>query len=212
MDGKKQYIDMTGRKYGYLMVIRHDGQYLNTSRAAWLCRCECGVEWTVSGDNLRLGRVVSCGCKRGGKAIHGQSKNKIYHVWQSMKARCGNPNNVAYSRYGGRGIQVDHRWVDFENFLADMGEPPEEGMTIDRIDNDGDYTKSNCRWATRKQQANNTRRNVIIKTAQGSFSLEEAAKMVGITYDAMQKRLALGLVGYDLLLPKYSRLPLSTTS
>jgi hypothetical protein len=211
MAGQGLLIDMTGQKFGFLTVIRRDGFYRNTTKAAWLCRCECGKEWLVEGRNLRRGFVVSCGCKHRGHVTHDLSRSRMYSVWQSMKARCSNPNNTAYPRYGGRGIRVDPRWLNFERFVADMGEAP-DGTTMDRIDNDGPYSPENCRWATPKEQANNTRRNVTIKTSRGDLSILEAAQVAGITYIAMQKRLALGLTGDDLLLPKYSRLPLSTTS
>lgn len=211
MDGQKQFKDMTGKKFGYLTVIRRDGQYRTTTRAAWLIRCVCGKEWTVDGSSLRSGKMRSCGCKKGEQRItHGLSKEPIYAIWCTMKARCLNPNHHFYYRYGGRGIQVDPRWMDFELFVKDMGKP-KPGTTLDRIDNDGNYTKSNCRWATRKQQANNTRRNVVIKTSQGSMSIEDAANYAGITYNAMQKRIEICLSGDDLLLPKYSKLPKCTT-
>ena len=203
---------MTGKKFGYLTVIRRNGQYRNTTQAAWLVRCECGKEWTVAGSNLRRGNTVSCGCKKGERrATHGLSRDPVYAVWIGMKERCLNPNNASYHRYGGRGIQIDRLWVKFENFLKDMGMQP-EGLTLDRIDNNGNYTKSNCRWATRKEQANNTRRNVGIWTPQGVLSIAEAAEVAGIGYAAMQKRLAMGLTGKELLLTKYSRLPKYTTS
>lgn len=210
MAGQGRLIDMTGQKFGFLTVICRDGYYLNTSKAAWLCRCECGKEWRVEGGNLRRGLITSCGCKRGGKVTHDMSGSKTYNVWQGMKARCFNPKCAAYVRYGGRGISVDLRWLDFGAFFADMGESP-YGLTLERIDNNGNYEKSNCRWATRKEQANNTRRNLVISTTRGDFSISEAAKVAGITYIAMQKRLALGLAGDDLLLPKYSKLPKKST-
>jgi hypothetical protein len=212
MAGNAQMKDMTGRRFGFLTVLRRDGQYRNTTRAAWLCRCDCGKVWTVDGDALRRGLTKSCGCKRGGKVTHGMSKTRLYHVWSAMKARCTNPKDAAWTRYGGRGIRVDPAWMRFETFAAGMGPEPKPGMTLERIDNDGAYSKQNCRWATRKEQANNTRRNVVIQTCRGPVSIAEAARMVGVTYYAMRKRMEAGLKGDDLLLPKYSRLPKSTTS
>lgn len=210
MVGQNQLKDMSGLRFGSLIVIERNGYYRNTTHAAWLVRCDCGKEWTVDGSSLRQGLIVSCGCKKGGKITHGMSAKSIYKVWQSMKARCSNPNNAVYYRYGGRGIRVCERWADFEMFLLDMGVPP-VGMTMDRINNDGNYEKSNCRWATRKTQANNTRRNVFIETPLGSLSMDKIAEIAGVTYNMIQKRLESGLKGADLLLPKYTRFARSTT-
>lgn len=208
MDGKTQAKDLTGQKFGCRTVIRRDGFYRNTTRAAWLCKCDlCGEEKSVEGSSLR--RLGSgCRCVLGGKVVHGKSSTHIHRVWLSMRERCRNPSNTAYCRYGGRGVSVCDRWQVFENFYADMGDPP-PGMTIDRVDNNGNYTKENCRWATRKEQANNTRRNVVVDTPGGQVSMKDAAKIVGITYAAMQKRRALGMSGAELMSPRYGRLTTS---
>ena len=139
------------------------------------------------------------------------SKAPVYARWNAMKARCLNPKNRSYYRYGGRGISVDPIWMKFESFLADMGEPP-AGLTMERIDNNGNYTKLNCKWATPKAQANNTRRNVRHETSKGPLTISEIADIAGVGYNTIQKRLELGLTGDNLLLPKYSKLPKSTTS
>lgn len=202
MAGKTQAKDMTGQKFGSLVVIRRNGTYRRTTQAAWLCRCACGGESVVCGNSLRRGLTKSCGCQQGRRPItHGRSGEPIYNVWQSMLDRCRNPKASAYRRYGGRGIKVCHRWNYFENFLADMGERP-NGLTIERIKNDGNYGPFNCRWATRKEQANNTRRNRIIQTSRGPLSLAQVAEIAGITYIGVQKRLQNGEDGDYLLRPK----------
>lgn len=119
-----------------------------------------------------------------------------------MLSRCNNPKNSAYHRYGGRGIKVCERWNVFEKFMEDVGDPPAPNLTIERIDNDGNYEPGNVRWATRKEQANNTRRNRFIQTSFGPMSMREIAAKVGITLNAVQKRLEQGLDGDQLLAPK----------
>lgn len=113
---------------------------------------------------LQTNHTKSCGCfkKKGSQYAHGMCKTKVYAVWACMKHRCSNPNAQGYKNYGGRGIRVCDRWQKFENFIEDMGFPP-EGCSIDRIDNNGNYEPSNCRWATQKQQSSNHRKNVYIE-------------------------------------------------
>lgn len=210
MAGNGQIVDMTGKTFGLLTVIRRNGTYAKTTQAAWLCRCQCGKETTVDGNLLRSGNTRSCGCLKGGPVRHGMGDSRIMNVWLSMRARCFNPKDHAYGRYGGRGITVCQRWMTFENFLMDMGTPV-TGMTLDRVDNDGPYSPENCRWATRKEQANNTRRNVRIETSKGVLSLTQAAMVAGVTVEAIQFRRKLGLTGDQLIAPKHRLRRQSTT-
>lgn len=131
-----------------------------------LCRCDCGTEKVISAATLKNGSSTNCGCVRHASfgsmfRTHGKRQSGEYRIWCAMKTRCGNPNSDNYVNYGARGISVCSRWSEnFDAFLADMGQKPSPGHSIDRINNDGNYEPSNCRWATAKEQAANTRRSV----------------------------------------------------
>jgi hypothetical protein len=158
-------IDVTGRRFGRLTVLgfSHTGKW---GKAIWLCVCDCGNEAKISGEDLRSGNSASCGCIRVARIsalnrTHGRSRTSVYNRWKEMHARCYNPKHPRYADYGGRGITVCERWHSFENFLADMGEPP-PGLTLDRINNDLGYSPENCRWTTVSEQNSNTRRSKTI--------------------------------------------------
>lgn len=158
-----------GHKFGRLTAIKishKKGRWIY-----WLCRCDCGNSKAIRYSSLVCGDTKSCGClqrelssqrwkKNQHTKKHGLSHTAQYHAWQSMIERCTRKNHEQYKDYGGRGITVCERWMKYENFYADMGERP-SGLTLERINNDGNYEPSNCRWATRTEQ-NNNRRNVII--------------------------------------------------
>lgn len=153
--------DLAGQRFGRLVALHMAPKRRET---VWLCRCDCGTELEVVASSLRRGTTVSCGCYRADrmaslKLAHGENRKgaqtKVHKVWSGMRARCTNPKINGYHRYGGRGIKVCDRWDLYENFLADMGEPPTPDHQLDRINSDGNYEPGNCRWATLKEQANN---------------------------------------------------------
>lgn len=154
--------DLTGKQFGKLTAL----YWVKEGKIKWVCECECGNYVAILTGNLLRGDRSSCGCGHDRNPNgHRMSGTRTYTIWQGMKARCNNPNDTGYKWYGAKGIKVCERWNKFENFLADMGECPED-YQIDRILNDGDYCKDNCRWATNKQNSNNREGSDLSVTLQ----------------------------------------------
>ncbi len=158
---KIRIADMIGKPYGLLTVLKRDGEGCGED-CNLICECECGNRKSVYKYSILSGDTVSCGCYRrtvtkANNTTHGQcrgfTETSEYTVWQSMRARCQNPNNHAYDRYGARGIQVCDRWESFEAFYADVGPRPSTKHSLDRFpNNDGNYEPGNVRWATEGQR------------------------------------------------------------
>ena len=184
--------DLTGMRFGRLVVVEQ-----GKTRCYWICRCDCGTIREIYVSNLRRGATQSCGCLH--REIisrkfttHGHARShavtSTFACWASMLSRCQCATNKRYKIWGGRGIKVDDRWNDFSNFLSDMGERPSKDYSIDRIDNNGNYCKENCRWATMKEQNRNRRDNRWITIAGKKKILQDWIKECGVSDQAIRYR------------------------
>jgi len=187
--------DLNGRTFGVLTVLGRENGPRIYDQARWICLCSCGLLTIVSSSNLRRGITRSCGCLRANKLRarrlrHGLTESPTYSTWLSMRSRC-NPNNVgthAAKWYADRNVTVCDRWALFENFLADMGERP-EGMTIDRIDTDGNYEPGNCRWATLQEQVRNRKATRFIEYNGEARTASEWGALLGLRPGTLRARL-----------------------
>lgn len=159
-------LDLIGQRFGRLTVLHESAVKISRSgnkERQWFCLCDCGESKVIQQGSLRRGRTLSCGCysseatsKRNYR--HGMSKESYYHVWSAMIQRCDNPREKHYHLYGGRGITYDLKWKEFTGFWHDMSEGYSNGLTLDRIDPNGNYCKENCRWVSYELQARNIRK------------------------------------------------------
>lgn len=190
-------LKLDGMTFGRLLVIKEVSVYCGASM--WLCKCICGKEVIKKGALIKCGAIKSCGCLSIETTIknstkHGQSlnnnKTKEYNAWQAMKMRCYQVNSKGYCNYGGRGIKVCDSWLNsFQNFFEDMGKKPTIEHSLDRIDVNGDYELSNCRWATRKEQGQNLRKTIIIECKGIKGNLDFFSKMSNISTKLIYQRI-----------------------
>jgi len=191
----RKFQNLEGLKFGRLKVIGFAG--IDSKRTIWICRCECEKIVKVWAGDLKNSTTKSCGCifsesitKHG--YLKGRKTTSTYNCWASMLQRCNNPKDPKYPDYGGRGIKACQRWQDsFENFLSDMGERP-EGLTLERIENNNGYYKENCRWATRKEQSNNTRRNHHLTLNGVTMNTTQWGEKLGIDGRTIRARIKKG--------------------
>lgn len=212
-----KFIDLTGQRFGFWVVVgppeRRNGATM------WPCKCDCGTKRLVNGRSLRMGGTSSCGCRfkgkpnnRGGEwgrienprkanKTHGKSKTRLFRIYTGMKGRCYNQKNASYKNYGGRGIQICKEWLDdfsvFYEWAVNNGYG--DNLSIDRIDAEGDYCPENCRWATRKEQANNTRQNRFLEFNGETHTVKEWADIIGISEQTIRGRLREGWNTEDVL-------------
>ena len=184
---------MIGKKYNKLTVIKVDDERSNEKRKYYLCQCECGNMKSVRSDCLKSGQVKSCGCLNYKSRGDGRTKEKLYHVWASMKNRCNNPNDPHFEDYGGRGIRVCEKWngshsyPEFKKWAYENGY--KEGLSIDRIDVNGDYCPENCRWVSQKVQTRNLRCNISITYKNETHILSDWAEILNVNVNTLYSRI-----------------------
>lgn len=197
--------DMTGLRFGRLTVLERAPQ-TKRSGISWVCRCDCGNIAVVHGTELRRGETKSCGCLHSETVsnqmrTHGHTiggRERLYGVWAAMITRTTNPNADNYAWYGGRGIKVCDEWRDYASFRewaynAGYDENAAYGQcTLDRIDDDGDYSPGNCRWVPMLTQANNQRSNIRITVRGETHNLKEWANITGLNYTTLRRHNKLG--------------------
>ncbi len=199
--------DMTGLRFGKLLVVKREPNKADGT-ARWFCVCDCGQTRVIAGTGLRAGRHKSCGCSSPRftpkkTQTHGLSKSRTYRIWTGMLARCSSAAQGKSRRnYYEKGVRVCERWLEFENFLADMGEV-DGVLTLERIDSDGNYEPSNCIWADRKVQANNTSQNHKLTVNGLTKNISQWAEETGIKANTIIYRLRRGVSPEQSINPNY---------
>lgn len=190
-------LNIKGKKFGKLTVVKFS--HIKDGYSFWECKCDCENKKIIRGKYLSCGDTKSCGCLHdcSWSKIHGLSKTHFHYSWTNIKQRCLNKKNQAYKYYGSRGIKICDNWLKFSNFKNDMYESylkhikefGEKQTTIDRINNDGNYCKENCKWSTRIEQVNNMSRNRIITYNKKTMNLMQWAKELDINYSTLYARI-----------------------
>lgn len=193
--------NLSGMRFGRLTCIKPVGRYEKGRSIIWQCKCDCGKTINVIGGSLRSGNTQSCGCLQKEKAAasgresrkHGMIYSGLYKSWAHMKARCLHKSNKSHKDYGGRGIKVCDEWMEFVPFMEwAMANGYQNGLTIERVDNDGNYEPSNCIWATPIIQANNKRNNRRLTLNGKTMTVSQWASALGINASTLHSRLCSG--------------------
>lgn len=196
-----------GKVFGRLTVISYAGKSAS-KHSLWLCRCECGNERLIRRGTLTTGHTLSCGCYRRSMKVgfkHGESKTRLYNIWNQMIHRCSDNKNISYPLYGGRGICVCDEWGDFERFKSwALENGYAKGLVIDRIDSDSNYGPDNCRWVTQKENSNNKRNNRYLTIDGVTKTAKQWAEQKGINYATLIYRMNKGITDAKRLFDKNS--------
>jgi hypothetical protein len=183
--------DLTNKIFNKWTVLK-EVERNKSNKRMWFCKCVCGNTSTIIQENLTLNKSTQCrSCaltSKNKKQDFLREDHRLYSVWKNMKSRVNNPNRSHYHRYGGRGIKICERWNDFLLFLEDMEDSFEEGLTLDRIDNDGDYSPENCRWATQKEQNNNQEKSLHLLFEGHYYTESELSEKTGVKRTTIQQR------------------------
>lgn len=189
----KKFPEMQQQRFGRWTALKYLGRI--EGKSMWLCCCDCGTSKSVLQTSLRSGKSQSCGClnRELHRTTHGLSGSKLQKAWHNMMYRCYNAARRDYKNYGGRGITVCDRWrASLSDFAADMGEPPTKRHSLDRIDNDGPYCPSNCRWATMREQRRNQRTSHLLTVGGKTQCVTDWARELGVRPETLFGRLRLG--------------------
>lgn len=198
--------DLTGKKFGRLKCIKIAKKRFKGERVRWVCECFCGNIVEIFSDNLLSGNTKSCGCLDHEKTTsHGMSNSRIYQLWSQIKQRCGNENNLHYKNYGGRGIRLCDDWMSFKSFYDwAILNGYEDGLTIERLDNNKGYSPDNCTFITKSEQSKNRRVNYRVNINGSVMCLYDACKHLYIDYSLVQNRIK--NLGWDVDKALYTKI------
>jgi hypothetical protein len=194
-----KYVDLTGQRFGRLTVIEYAGKDKHRN-ILWLCKCDCGTETIVFSGNLKRGNTFSCGCYQRERTKDAHTTHnlthtnpRLYEIWSDMKKRCFKPNTTGYIHWGGRGISVCHEWLEYKSFYDwAISNGYKDFLTIERVDNDGNYEPDNCKWITKGEQSRNTTRNHKVTFNKETMTLSEWSRKMGMSASTLRFRLIHG--------------------